>query len=111
MGRCERSRTNSLLVDVRVGGPSAAHISPLISPISPHISLLVDVRVGGPSAAQHEELDLVDGVAVLGESGGAVGQLHHGVEACSEEDRRPSVAEQQLWRCVTQGRDRSRWRA
>mmetsp|Transcript_2069 Transcript_2069/g.5921 ORF Transcript_2069/g.5921 Transcript_2069/m.5921 type:complete len:666 (-) Transcript_2069:81-2078(-) len=46
-----------------------------------HKLLLVDVRVGGPSAAQHEELDLVDGVAVLGESGGAVGQLHHGVEA------------------------------
>ena len=111
MGRCERSRT-SLLVHVRGRTTKCRPYLPISPPYLPHISLLVDVRVGGPSAAQHEELDLVDGVAVLGESGGAVGQLHDGVEACREEDRRASVAEQQqLWRCITQGRDRSRWRA
>ena len=37
--------------------------------------LLVLVRIGGPSATKHQQFDLIDRVAIHGQSCGAIGEL------------------------------------
>mmetsp|Transcript_12406 Transcript_12406/g.40719 ORF Transcript_12406/g.40719 Transcript_12406/m.40719 type:complete len:348 (-) Transcript_12406:468-1511(-) len=63
-----------------------------------HKLLLVLVRVRGPGAAEHQQLDLVDGVAVHRQRGRAIRQLHHRVEVVlvGALDRR-LVVQVRLW--------------